>query len=193
MKRKIVRRIILGLVGVSVIAATCVVVYIQSEQHGRSAAKPIIQSAEVAWDGNKRTISHPNGSRTDFVRTEDHRTLIKYNYSSKGELTQMTVYRMDEKGNALGAKIFDGRKKELYKISYGYRVSDGTLAEERMFDSRTKRISPEDGKELPIRRFVYKLDDSGKPADRIELKGKGASDSEAPPQEIAPFFNPFSI
>ena len=105
----------------------------------------------------------------------------------------MTVYRMDEKGNALGAKIFDGKKEELFKVSYGYRKSDGVLVEERMFDSRNRRISPEDGTELPVWRFIHTRDDNGKPAGRIEMKGKGASESDVVPKEDPTFVNPFSI
>jgi len=105
----------------------------------------------------------------------------------------MTVYRMDEKGNALGAKIFDGKKEELFKVSYGYRKSDGVLVEERMFDSRNRRISPVDGKELPVWRFIHTWDEKGKPANRTKIKGQGASDSESPLPEITPFVNPFTI
>ena len=171
------KRIILGMLGVLVVGAVCVVVYLQGSP----------------WVGNKRTISHPDGSRSVFVRTPDHRTLCKYNYSSKGELSQMAVYRMDEKGNVPGAKICDGRKEELFKVSYGYRKSDGVLVEERMFDSRTKRISPDDGKELPVWRVIHTWNENGSPADRIKIKGQGASDSESPLPEITPFVNPFSI
>jgi hypothetical protein len=191
--RKVGKRIIFGLLGVSLVTAACVVAYIQGAQHRRDAAKPAVQSEDGPWDGNQRTISHPDGTRSVYIRTEDHRTLSKHHYAGNGELSQMTVYRMDEKGNVLAAKIFDGRKKELYKISYGYRKSDGALVEERVFDSRNRRISPEDGKEMPIWRFIHQLNESGKPIDRIKLKGKGASESEEAPQEITPLVNPFSI
>ena len=52
---------------------------------------------------------------------------------------------MDPHGNPTGCKIYDGQKNEMYKTSYGYRKSDGQLVEERMFDSRVKRIDPDTG------------------------------------------------
>jgi len=60
-----------------------------------------------------------------------------------------------------GCKTYDGQKTELFKTSYGYRKSDGLLVEERMFDSRVKRINPDTGEEMPIRRFIYTYDALG--------------------------------
>lgn len=191
--RKFGKRPILGSLGVAAVLVGSTMAYFKGEQHGREAAEVRIQSVEQARDENSRTISHSDGTRSVYIRSKDHRTLNKYHYSGDGELSQMTVYRLDDKGNALAAKIFDGRKEELFKVSYGYRKSDGVLAEERMFDSRNKRISPDDGKELPVWRVIHILNENGSPADRIKIKGQGASDSESPLPEITPFVNPFSI
>lgn len=115
-----------------------------------------------AVDGpNVRVMRHDDGSRTIFTRSPDSRTLTKRTYNPKGVVKMLTIYRMDEHGNPTGCKIYDGDKNELYKFSYGYRKSDGKLAEERMFDSRVKRIDPKTGNEMPVRRFLYSYDALG--------------------------------
>ena len=115
-----------------------------------------------AVDGpNVRVMRHEDGSRTVFSRSPDSRTLTKRTFSAKGVLKMLTIYRMDMHGNPTGCKIYDGDKNELYKFSYGYRKSDGKLAEERMFDSRVKRIDPKTGAEMPVRRFIYSYDALG--------------------------------
>jgi hypothetical protein len=120
---------------------------------------------EVGFDAvdgpNVRVMRHDDGSKTVFVRSPDNRTLTKRTFSEKGVPVMVTIYRMDLHGNPTGCKIYDGDKNELYKFSYGYRKSDGKLAEERMFDSRVKRIDPETGNEMPVRRFLYIYDALG--------------------------------
>ncbi|MEY3394234.1 MAG: hypothetical protein RL346_470 [Verrucomicrobiota bacterium] len=115
-----------------------------------------------AVDGpNVRVMHQDDGSRTVFVRSPDNRTLTKRTFSKQGVLTMVTIYRMDQHANPTGCKIYDGDKNELYKVSYGYRKSDARLVEERMFDSRTKRIDPQTGNEMPVRRFIYTYDALG--------------------------------
>jgi len=115
-----------------------------------------------AVDGpNVRVMRHDDGSRTIFTRSPDNRTLTKKTYTGNGALFLITIYRMDPYGNPTGCKIYDGQKNEMFKTSYGYRKSDGQLVEERMFDSRVKRIDPETGKEMPVRRFLYTYDALG--------------------------------
>jgi len=115
-----------------------------------------------AVDGpNVRVMRHDDGSRTIFTRSPDNRSLTKRTYSANGSLFLFTIYRMDEHGNMTGCKTYDGQKTELFKTSYGYRKSDGLLVEERMFDSRVKRINPDTGEEMPIRRFIYTYDALG--------------------------------
>ena len=48
----------------------------------------------------------------------------------------------------------------MFKVSYGYRKSDGQLVEERMFDARARRTNPDTGKEMPIQvvKYVYDAD-----------------------------------
>lgn len=116
-----------------------------------------------AVDGpNVRVTRHKDGSKTIFTRSPDNLTLTSKKTNANGVLITMTVYRMDANGNPRGCKIYDGNKNELYKSSYGYRKSDGRLVEERMFDSRVKRIDPNTGNEMPVRRFIYTYDAHGK-------------------------------
>lgn len=110
---------------------------------------------------NVRVMRHDDGSRTIFSRSPDARTLTKKTYSGKGALFLVTIYRMDAQGNPMNCKIYDGKKNEMFKSRYGYRKSDGRLAEEQMFDSRVKRIDPNTGEEMPVRRFIYTYDALG--------------------------------
>jgi len=115
-----------------------------------------------AIDGpNVRVTRHEDGSRTIFSRSPDARTLTKKTYSSVGTLFLVTIYRMDAQGNPMNCKIYDGKKNEMFKSRYGYRKSDGQLVEEQMFDSRVKRIDPNTGEEMPVRRFLYTYDALG--------------------------------
>ena len=115
-----------------------------------------------AVDGpNVRVMRHEDGSRTLFTRTPDARTLTKKKFSANGVLTMLTIYRMDANANPIGCKIFDGQNQLLYKVSYGYRKSDGMLVEERMFDARTTRRDKDTGKEMPVQRICYLYDAHG--------------------------------
>jgi hypothetical protein len=115
-----------------------------------------------AVDGpNVRVMRHEDGARTMFTRTPDNRTLTKKKFSPNGVLTMLTVYRMDASGNPIGCKIFDGHNTLIYKVSYGYRKSDGQLVEERMFDARVTRKDPNTGKEMPVQRILYVYDAQG--------------------------------
>jgi hypothetical protein len=137
-----------------------------------------------AVDGpNVRVMRHDDGSRTIFLRSTDNRTLTKKNFTGNGVLNMMTVYTMDANGNPLGSKIVDGQNQELYKASYGYRKSDGLLVEERLFDSRVKRIDPNTGTEMPVRRFIYTYDAQGKRSAPISITltpGRKAEDVYGP-------------
>ena len=127
-------------------------------------AMPAVAESEGfdAVDGpNVRVMRHPDGGRTVFARTPDQRTLTKRTFGANRNLTMVTVYRMDENGNPLSCRIYDGQRQELYKASYGYHRESGLLMEERLFDARVKRIDPETGEEMPVRRFIYTYDAQG--------------------------------
>jgi hypothetical protein len=115
-----------------------------------------------AVDGpNVRVMRHDDGSRTLFSRTPDQRTLTKKKFSANGVLNMLTVYRMDANANPIGCKIFDGQNQLLFKVSYGYRKSDGLLVEERMYDARVTRRDKDTGKEMPVQRICYLYDAQG--------------------------------
>ncbi|HVJ45034.1 MAG TPA: hypothetical protein VM511_01530 [Luteolibacter sp.] len=144
---------------------------------------------------NVRVTHHKDGGQTLFLRSPDKKTITKKTFGGGGTLRMVTIYRMDENGNPLSCKIFDGQKTELFKVAYGYRRSDGQLVEERMFDSRVSRTNPADGKEMPVRRFIYEYDAQGNRSAPISITltpGKSAKDvfGAAPTGLDA---NPFSI
>ncbi|MBG7608356.1 MAG: hypothetical protein IZT59_10055 [Verrucomicrobia bacterium] len=120
---------------------------------------------EVGFDAvdgpNVRVMRHDDGSRTIFTRSPDNRVLTKKTFTANGALFLVTIYRMDAHGNPMNCKIYDGQKNEMFKSRYGYRKSDGRLVEEQMFDSRVKRIDPNSGEEMPVRRFIYNYDALG--------------------------------
>ena len=117
-----------------------------------------------AVDGpNVRVMRHKDGSKTIFTRSPNNQVLTKKTYSIAGKLTLTTVYRMDAGGNPISCKIKDGQGTELYKVSYGYRKSDGQLVMEQMWDSRVKRTNPKDpAEEMPVQVVRYVIDAQGK-------------------------------
>lgn len=124
-------------------------------------AKEPSKDLEEVDGPNVRVMRHEDGSRTMFTRTPDNRTLTKKKFSANGVLTMLTVYRMDANGNPIGCKIYDGQNQMLFKVSYGYRKSDGQLVEERMFDARVVRKDPNSGAEMPVQRICYVYDTKG--------------------------------
>ena len=146
-----------------------------------------------AVDGpNVRVMRHDDGSRTVFTRSPDNRTLTKKTFRGTGALSMVTIYRMDTHGNTLTCKIYDGQKNELFKSRYGYHKVTGQLVEEQMFDARVKRIDPNTGQEMPVRRFIYTYDAFGKRNKPIAITltpGKTAEEIYGAPS--APESNPF--
>ena len=124
-------------------------------------AKEPVKDMDAVEGPNVRVMRHEDGSRTLFTRAPDDRTLTKKKFSANGALTMLTVYRMDANANPIGCKIFDGQNQLLFKVSYGYRKSDGQLVEERMFDARVMRRDKDSGKEMPVQRICYLYDAHG--------------------------------
>jgi hypothetical protein len=114
-----------------------------------------------AVDGpNVRVMKNEDGGQTIFSRSADKRTLTKKTFKG-GNLAMVATYRMDAHGNPMNCKIIDGQQNELFKVSYGYHRETGQLLEERMFDSRVKRINKDTGKEQPVQRLIYLYDAQG--------------------------------
>lgn len=106
-------------------------------------------------------MRHIDGSQTRFTRSPDNRVLTKRKVNANGVLTMLTIYRMDKNGNPVSCQIYDGNNNRLFKVSYGYRKTDGQLVEERMFDARVTRRNPHTGEEMPIQRICYTFDAQG--------------------------------
>ncbi len=127
-----------------------------------------------------RVFRNEDGSRTVFRRSPDDKTLTKKTFMADGKLALMTVYKMDERANPRSCKIFDSTEAELFRVSYGYDRVTRRLVEERMFDSRVKRLDPNDAtKQMPVRIFVYSYDAQGnqsKPFAITLLAGKTAEE-----------------
>jgi hypothetical protein len=157
-------------------------------------ASPALADFDAVDGPNVRVMRHEDGSRTMFTRSPDNRTLTKKTYSAEGKLFMVTVYRMDANENPLSCKIYDGQKQELFKVSYGYHKDTGLLVEERMFDSRAQRLSP-NGDPMPVRRFMYTYDAQGKRSAPISITltpGRTAEDVYgAEPVPSALESNPF--
>ena len=149
------------------------------------------QDMEAVDGPNVRVMRHDDGARTLFTRTPDNRTLTKKKFSANGVLMMLTVYRMDSNENPIGCRISDGKGNLLFKVSYGYRKSDGQLVEERMFDARVVRKDPNTGKEMPVRIFRYEYDTQGNrsaPRSITLIPGKTADEVYGP---SALEFDPF--
>ena len=142
---------------------------------------------------NVRVTRHDDGSRTIFERSADEKVLTKRTFTADGKMFLVTVYRMDSHGNPLNCKIYDGQKNEMFKSRYGYRKSDGLLVEEQMFDSRVKRLDPNTGNEMPVRRFIYTYDALGNRSTPISITltpGATAEDVYGGPSALE--LNPFN-
>ncbi len=144
-------------IGKTVLAALASFCLTNEAVCSQQAAAPVFE----VEGPNVRVMRHTDGSTTRFTRTPDNRTLTNRKLSAYGVLTMLTVYRMDSMGNPTGCQIFDGNNQRLFKVSYGYRKSDGQLVEERMFDARVVRRDPHTGAEMPIQRICYVYDAAG--------------------------------
>lgn len=152
--------------------------------HGQARAQQPATPQFEAEGPNVRVMRHPDGSTTRFTRTSDNRTLTKRKLSANGVLTMVTIYRMDEHGNPVGCQIFDGKNQRLFKVSYGYRKSDGQLVEERMFDARVTRRDPHTGQEMPVQRICYVFDAQGNRSAPIVINLKPPTKGEPSFEEI---------
>ena len=124
---------------------------------------PCLANEFEGVDGpNVRYMRHEDGSRSVFIRSPDNKTLTKKTFTPNGVLAMLTSYKMNAQGDPLGCKIRDGIGTELFKVSYGYHKFTGFLVEELMYDCKSKRINPSNGKEMPVQRVCYIYDAEGK-------------------------------
>lgn len=143
---------------------------------------------ELAKDPDVRTELKNDETYTLWTRriTEDGSLVNQYQFEAGGEVSLKTIHRLNQNGSPLSSKIFDEKNNELFKISYGYRRSDGMLVEERIFDSQNEKLDNRGGD--PVRRIVHRgHDDDGSPeADVVDLVPPNF-----PPQMEMGFKNPF--
>ncbi len=111
---------------------------------------------------NVRVMTLGNGGRAVHLKSADGRSLTRKSFTAAGLLEFISVFRLDERGNPLGAKLYDGARQELFRVSFGYRKSDGKLIEVRMFDSRQKHMDVDGVTELPVLRKICGDDPEGK-------------------------------
>lgn len=131
---------------------------------------PVTSEADVeteVWEQvshNVRLMRHRDGTNTEYRRSTDEKTLIKRRLSDvkggRNSILTTTAYRMDERGNPLSCKIYDGKENLLFKVSYGYHRKTGRLVAEDMFDARAPK-KDENGKEVPVRRMYWFYDGAG--------------------------------
>ena len=127
------------------------------------------QQADAGGEINLRFLANEDGTRTEFHKLGDPRTLIKKTRDKAGTLVSVAVYRLDTGGNQVSAEIFDAKKTKLYDVIYGYDKTTGRMVEEQIWDARVKRISKETGKETPVRRFIYSHDAQGRQQRPVSL------------------------
>lgn len=131
-----------------------------------------------------RIVRNRDGSISEFERNPQNTVLEKRTYDEKpnGEknIHSRTIYRRDAYGNLRSGAIFDGQRKQLYRIVYGYHKNTGLLIAENMFDVRVKRTDPKDpSKEIPLRAVRYFYDAQGrrsKPQIFTSVEGKDAEE-----------------
>ncbi len=133
---------------------------------------------------SSRMVKHEDGSRSYFEKTEGGKGMRKTTYNAKNVLISITLYKRGTYGELRSCLIFDGRKKELFYVSYGYD-KDANLREERMFDSKTKEL---------VRRFLYTYDEMGnrsKPVCITLVKTSGHDEGIDGPTHYDPFEEDF--
>lgn len=128
-----------------------------SNGNSGSHAHSVPVRASVVMDSDIITESNEDGTRVLWIWDADGLRLSRYQFTRDGELETRGVYRMDKNGSPFGCRIFDDRKNEIFKVLFGYRKSDGTLVEERIFDMKSKRLNDR-GQELPVGRILHVLD-----------------------------------
>ena len=176
--------------------ATLVVTILCTLPQWATAQANTTKSYLEKWEAdgpNVRIMRHQDGSRTEFRRSPDDRTLTKKMTGTNGAIKMVTIYRLDKNGNPRGCQIYDGKSTLLYKVSYGYHKTTGLLVAEDMFDARVKYLD-KDGKEMPVRRMYYTYDAQGnrsKAQAFVNIKGRMAEDVYKKAKTTYPDENPF--
>lgn len=119
--------------------------------------------------------------------TENAHQLTQYQFAVGGTVALTSIHRLHPNGSPFGSKIYDDKNNELFKIYYGYRKSNGMLAEERIFDSQKSLLDRQEI-ELPVRRIVHSINavDGSLESNVVDTEA-----SSFPPHMEIGFRNPF--
>jgi hypothetical protein len=174
------KRFILGLSGLGI----CVLCFVAGNYASKREVEALVTPA-VAEDTDVRVVKNSDGSRDVYIRSGNG-FITRHRFGTDATLFSRSAYRVDEAGNPMTCRIYDPDGKEAAKVLYGYRRNNGKLAEERVFNSRTKVVD-QTGKEVPMYRMIYQED-----GEKLSFY----LDEEKPVIDIAqrldsPFRNPF--
>ncbi len=94
---------------------------------------PVIECrSELPRSPHLRWIKNDDGTYSVF-KLQDKNLLIKRVIKPDGHTIFIVRYQLDVDGRALCCKIKDADGKAVYRVSFGYRMSDGKLVEERVY------------------------------------------------------------
>ena len=151
-------------------------------------AASVLQAApdefKIREPSSSRLVKHEDGSRSYFERTSNGQGMRKRTYNVNNVLVSVTYYSRGKFGQLTSCLIYDGKKNELFNVSYGYNQY-AELVEERMFDSKTKEL---------VRRFLYRYDAQGnrsKPICITLVKNKNLEIHSGPSARKDPFADDF--
>ena len=136
----------------------------------------LVKKAEENHDPTVRSVVREDGGRDIYKLSAQGVVVTKRSLDAEGEMRYVIICHHDKEGNPLDSKGYDQEKNLLFKVSYGYRKSDGQLVEKRVFDTSSKE---------PVLRLMYTEDG------KIPLFDK---ERVAPPWlgwAMADFENPF--
>lgn len=160
------------------------------------AASPVFAQEDhgiIERDGHLvRILPHPDGSKSFYMKDTEQKGMRRTTYDARGVLVSIIVYATGKWDHLTSCKVYDGGKRELYKVAYGYD-KDARLMEEQMFDSN--RIDPKTGKNLLVRRFIYTYDSSGNRSKPICIVVANNAEYDKSPaiMPTAPERDPFAV
>lgn len=136
----------------------------------------------VAVDPDLCVQPAADGGRVVWFREKDRTSITKYDFAADGSLSFLTDLRIDPKGNPLSAKVYNGQNELLYKASYGYSKTTGTLVAELLFDPMAALPGQ---KAVPVRRVSYSTDERA--GEVIDIQPAPAMAENEPQVLPAPF------
>ena len=159
----------------------------------------ISQRHNLPTDPNKIETLQVDGTRIVWIQKGDKNfagriNLFKYTYPPGEPWASKAEYRFDSNNNPLSCKIYDHQGDLIYKGQYGYRKTDGKLAEERFFACKNKPLNRDTNSQIPVRRTVYEYDVKGNRLKPTVVYATDASSQQGVPTGLPEswFENPFA-